>query len=60
MEFQTSNVASIQELLRCYSGRRLQYAIKLGILPTPESLNQMLKRNVNVVRDTKNMRRSNS
>ena len=30
--------------LRGYAGRRLQYAIRLGILPGPESLNQVLNR----------------
>ena len=44
MKSEATNIASIDEILRSYSGRRLQYAIKLGILPKPESLNQLLKR----------------
>jgi hypothetical protein len=45
MKSEATNIASIEEILRRYSGRRLQYAIKLGILPTPESLKQLLKKN---------------
>jgi hypothetical protein len=48
MKVETTNIASIEEILASYSGRRLQYAIKLGILPTPESLCQLLKRKTSV------------
>ena len=34
---------SLEDVLRCYSGRRLQFAIKLGILPEPENLSRVLK-----------------
>jgi len=30
------------EALRCYSARQLQFAIRLGILPTPDKLNSIL------------------
>ena len=35
---------SLEDILRCYSGRRLQFAIKMGILPKPENLSRVLKR----------------
>ena len=38
------NVQTLKDILRCYSGRRLQFAIKLGILPQPENLSRVLKR----------------
>ena len=38
------NIASMQDMLHGYSGRHLQYAIKLGIMPTPERLSLILKR----------------
>jgi hypothetical protein len=40
---QTKHRVSLEKVLSVYSGRRLQYAIKLGILPTPEILKQLLK-----------------
>ena len=39
-----SNAQTLKDILRCYSGRRLQFAIKLGILPKPENLNKVLKK----------------
>lgn len=54
MKTETTHIASLQEVLRSYSGRRLQYAIKLGILPTPESLKQLLKRKTKVADGIKN------
>jgi hypothetical protein len=54
MKVKATHVASIQEILRSYSGRRLQYAIKIGILPRPESLKQLLKRKVNAESGSKN------
>ena len=39
-----SNAQTLKDILRCYSGRRLQFAIKLGILPEPENLSSALKR----------------
>jgi hypothetical protein len=44
MSNETKHIGSIEDVLRVYSGRRLQYAIRFGILPTPESLKQLLKR----------------
>ncbi len=44
MKSEATSIASIEEILRSYSGRRLLYAIKLGILPKPESLHQLLER----------------
>ena len=38
------NVQTLKDILCCYSGRRLQYAIKLGILPKPENLKKLLKK----------------
>ncbi len=38
------NITAMQDILHGYSGRRLQYAIKLGIMPTPERLSLILKR----------------
>jgi hypothetical protein len=43
MELRVKNRVPPQELLRNYSGRRLQFAIKMGLLPTPESYSQLLK-----------------
>ena len=40
----TTPIESIEEILSAYSGRRLQYAIKLGMLPTPESLKKLFER----------------
>ena len=37
-----SNTQSLEDILRCYSGRRLQFAIKLSILPQPENLTKLL------------------
>ena len=39
-----SETQSLEYILRCYSGRRLQFAIKQGILPTPENLTKLLNR----------------
>jgi hypothetical protein len=44
MRNEIKNIDSVKELLSAYSGRRLQYAIKLGIMPRPESLKKLLKR----------------
>jgi hypothetical protein len=54
MKVETTHSVSIQEILRSYSGRRLQYAIRLGILPTPESLTQLLKRKTSSENGIKN------
>ena len=35
---------SLEDILHSYSGRRLQFAIKMGILPKPENLSRVLKR----------------
>ena len=37
-------VQTLKDILCCYSGRRLQFAIKLGILPKPENLKKLLKK----------------
>ena len=44
MKAAISNTQSLEDILRSYSGRRLQFAIKLGILPKPENLSRVLKR----------------
>ena len=44
MKIEMINIATFDDVLLCYSGRRLQFAIKLGILPTPETLSQALSR----------------
>ncbi len=44
MKLEMINSASMQDILHGYSGRHLQYAIKLGIMPTPELLSLILKR----------------
>lgn len=54
MKVETTHIASIQDILRSYSGRRLQYAIRLGILPTPESLKQLIKIKVSTESGMKN------
>lgn len=43
MDLKVKNDALIQEL-RGYSARQLQFAIRLGILPTPDKLNRILNR----------------
>lgn len=45
--------------LRDYAGRRLQYAIRLGILPEPEQLNHVLGTQTNHKRRSTNRRRLN-
>jgi hypothetical protein len=54
MKVQTAPIASFEDVTRAYSGRRLQYAIKLGILPTPESLKKLLKRKASSANGIKN------
>ena len=54
MKVETTQIASIQDILPSYSGRRLQYAIRLGILPTSESLTQLLKRKTSSENGIKN------
>lgn len=46
MKIEMTNMPTFNDVLLCYSGRRLQFAIKLGILPTPERLGQVLSRSV--------------
>ncbi|MEQ1597903.1 MAG: hypothetical protein ABL880_00905 [Methylotenera sp.] len=47
MELRVKNTVLPQELVRNYSGRRLQFAIKMGLLPTLENYNQLLKMQCN-------------
>lgn len=51
---QTTPIESIEEILSAYSGRRLQYAIKFGMLPTPESLKKLLERKTNTANGINN------
>jgi hypothetical protein len=44
-----SNTQSLDHILRCYSGRRLQFAIKLGMLPKPESLATILTKDTSIL-----------
>ncbi len=44
MKIEMTNIPTLDDVLLRYSGRRLQFAIKLGILPTPERLGQILSR----------------
>lgn len=44
MKLKLNNELSVHEILQGYSGRRLQYAIRVGILPAPEQLGQVLKK----------------
>jgi hypothetical protein len=46
MKIEMTNMPTFDDVLLRYSGRRLQFAIKLGILPTPERLSQVLSRKV--------------
>lgn len=41
MQIKAKNKALV-EALSCYSARQLQFAIRLGILPTPDKLNRIL------------------
>jgi hypothetical protein len=43
MDFKIKN-SLLLDALRGYSARRLQFAIRLGILPTPDKLNSILSR----------------
>lgn len=54
MKSKTAHTVSINEILRSYSGRRLQYAIKIGVLPKPESLKQFIKRKTNAANNINN------
>ena len=42
MKAAISNTQSVEDILRSYSGRRLQFAIRMGILPKPENLSKVL------------------
>jgi hypothetical protein len=54
MRNEIKHIVSVKDFLNVYSGRRLQYAIKLGIVPTPESLKQLLKRKTSTEYGSKN------
>jgi hypothetical protein len=54
MRVEAKHTVYLEEVLRAYSGRRLQYAIKLGILPKPESFKQIIKRKNNAENGIKN------
>lgn len=43
MNLESKNSA-VLDALRGYSARQLQFAIRLGILPTPDKLNRILTR----------------
>ena len=43
MKAAISNTQSLEDILRSYSGRRLQFAIRMGILPKSENLSKVLK-----------------
>ena len=43
MNTTTNNTQSLEDILRSYSGRRLQFAIRMGILPKSENLSKVLK-----------------
>lgn len=47
MNLQIANNASLQDIVHGYSGRHLQYAIKLGIMPTPETFSLLLNGIIN-------------
>ena len=49
MNLQIANNASVQDIVHGYSGRHLQFAIKLGIMPTPESFSLILKNIINTI-----------
>ncbi|MBC7756544.1 MAG: hypothetical protein H7Z20_07895 [Bdellovibrio sp.] len=48
MKIEMTKAATLDDILNCYSGRRLQFAIKLGILPKPEQLSQVLTKKLKV------------
>lgn len=48
MKIKMASIATVNDVWLCYSGRRLQFAIKLGILPKPENLSQVLTRKLKV------------
>ncbi len=50
VKLEMTNITAMQDILHGYSGRQLQYAIKLGIMPTPERLSIILKRISNAER----------
>ena len=50
MNIEITNLPTFDNVLLCYSGRRLQFAIKQGILPTPERLRQVLSKKSKVKR----------
>ncbi len=45
MKIEINYIESVEDILRSYSGRRLQYAIRMGILPPPEKFNLLFSRN---------------
>lgn len=60
MKTEIKKIVSTEDILSAYSGRRLQYAIRLGILPKPESLNQLLKRKISTEKFIKDAKAVNS
>jgi|GEM_PF-4439121 hypothetical protein len=49
MKVEIDNIESVEHILQGYSGRRLQYAIRMGILPTPEMLSQLLNKKMSTI-----------
>jgi hypothetical protein len=43
MKIKMNDVLSIEDILQIYSGRRLQYAIRMGVLPAPEDFSSSLQ-----------------
>lgn len=60
MKTEIKKIVSTEDILSAYSGRRLQYAIRLGILPKPERLNQLLKRKISTEKSIKDAKAVNS
>ena len=50
VKLKMTSIASMQDMLHGHVGRHLQYAIKMGIIPTPERLSLILKRISNAER----------
>lgn len=52
MQLEAKNKVLV-DALHCYSARQLQFAIRLGILPTPDKLNRILSRKSGPVNEIK-------
>jgi hypothetical protein len=60
MKIESNHALSVDDILLTYSGRRLHYAIRMGILPTPVNFCELVKRQQKTIaRKRKTAKRGN-